>query len=388
MRKNIFLGLSFLTLFIFVSCSKSDDDSSLPSLDDKDDVCTAMDDLDFMKWCYDNYDINKDGKVSSFEAVAVREFIPGSKNKFKSIKGLEYFTGVEKLEISGTFTIIDLRHLHNLKDLYIDSRVTNYDFSNNSLLTNIILNNNNTSSNYSLDNPSMIITGFEKLSNPRAIFNGIVKMNEIDMTKASVSISGNLIVKNLILTEKQIDDFCNNTLEKDVIIAGETYHNCTGSNIYWQTINNASVERYHFVTINDIKNKLLQNGTTCTWEGSEITLIWEWGRWSDEGQKYTIIRFDRNSTSDLSGTGQVLYFDNSYKDSYKDGSEFTWNFIDDELKITYRHNGWAPIHAKYSTTELVIHDNNFAGTWYESSDRKYKFSYIKSSFNNWDKYLK
>ena len=99
------------------------------------------------------------------------------------------------------------------------------------------------------------------------------------------------------------------------------------------------------------------------------------------------MRFDRNSTSDVSGTGLVLYFENSYKDTFKDGSEFTWSYSGDELRITYRHTGWAPVHAEYNTSELVINNSGFNGTWFEGSDKKFVFSYIKSTFNEWNKYF-
>ena len=141
------------------------------------------------------------------------------------------------------------------------------------------------------------------------------------------------------------------------------------------------------ITKEEFTNKLFQNGTTCTWEGVERTLSRSWGNWSDDGEKYAIMRFDRNSTSDLSGTGLVLYFENSYKEQYRDGSEFTWSYSGDELRITYRHSGWAPVHAEYNTTELIINNSGFNGTWFEGSDKKFVFSYIKSSFNEWNKYL-
>jgi hypothetical protein len=50
-------------------------------------------------------------------------------------------------------------------------------------------------------------------------------------------------------------------------------------------------------------NKLTQNGTTCTWEGAERTLSRSWGSWSDDGEKYAIMRFDRASTTAIQGTG-------------------------------------------------------------------------------------
>ena len=52
-----------------VGCSKSEDSennpdkpdkpSPLPDLPDPNDVCSCMDDIIFMQYCYDNFDVNK-----------------------------------------------------------------------------------------------------------------------------------------------------------------------------------------------------------------------------------------------------------------------------------------------------------------------------------------
>ena len=79
--KKLFICLSALGM-ILIGCSKNDDGESdkpnnngneqpenpnepklpeLPALPDPDDVCSAMDDLNFMAYCYENFDVNKDG---------------------------------------------------------------------------------------------------------------------------------------------------------------------------------------------------------------------------------------------------------------------------------------------------------------------------------------
>jgi hypothetical protein len=133
-------------------------------------------------------------------------------------------------------------------------------------------------------------------------------------------------------------------------------------------------------------NLLTQNSTSCTWEGTERTKERDWGNWAEKGDKYAVMRFDRSSTQAIEGTGYVIYFENAYKDNVKDQSEFMWNFANDVLNITYRHSGWAPVHAEYRTSELVINGDKFEGTWFEASDKKFEFSYKKSSFNDWNKY--
>ena len=58
---------------LLTGCSKDDDNEApgLPPLPDPDDVCSCMDDVVFMQYCYENFDVNKDGKVSKTEANAV-----------------------------------------------------------------------------------------------------------------------------------------------------------------------------------------------------------------------------------------------------------------------------------------------------------------------------
>ena len=133
-------------------------------------------------------------------------------------------------------------------------------------------------------------------------------------------------------------------------------------------------------------NKLTQNATSFTWEGYETTKTRSWGNWSDDGKKFVVMRFDRASKDATEGEGMLFQFENEWKENFIDKSEFRWSFADDELRITYRHSGWAPVHAEYRTSELVIDGNKFEGTWFESSDKKFEFSYKKSSFNDWDKY--
>ena len=51
--KKVFLVLAVVLLC--VGCSKSDENEPLtgyPEMSDPDDVCTAMDDIEFMKYCY------------------------------------------------------------------------------------------------------------------------------------------------------------------------------------------------------------------------------------------------------------------------------------------------------------------------------------------------
>lgn len=133
-------------------------------------------------------------------------------------------------------------------------------------------------------------------------------------------------------------------------------------------------------------NALTQNSTSGIWEGYDKRQHKEFGSWVDRSQSYVVIRFDRASTTATTGTGFLLTFENSYKETYKEQSEFTWYFDDDMLHITYRHSGWTPVYAEYRTNELVINGDNFYGYWFEETSSRYRFSYTKSTFSDWNKY--
>lgn len=92
----------------------------LPPLPDPNDVCSCMDDIVFMQYCYDNFDVNHDGKVSPTEAAAVPEMILGAENDalpVKSLTGIGYFTNLELLYCRGCSQLqsVDLRRNRKLK---------------------------------------------------------------------------------------------------------------------------------------------------------------------------------------------------------------------------------------------------------------------------------
>ena len=134
-------------------------------------------------------------------------------------------------------------------------------------------------------------------------------------------------------------------------------------------------------------NKLTQDSTTCTWEGYERTMTKSWGNWSASAEKYVVMRFDRASKTAIEGDGILLQFGNDWKENCIDKSDIKWRFVGDELHISYRHEGWAAVHAEFNTTELRINGDKFEGTWFESDDTKFEFSYKKSSFSDWNKFV-
>lgn len=90
----------FATVLCFtLSCHKIED-----IIVKDDDVCSKMDDIVFMQYCYDNYDVNHDGKLAKSEAEAVR-VIDMNRSQYyglKSLKGIEYFSSLFELDCTGT----------------------------------------------------------------------------------------------------------------------------------------------------------------------------------------------------------------------------------------------------------------------------------------------
>lgn len=101
---------------LLAGCSKDDDNETpgLPPLPDPDDVCSCMDDVVFMQYCYENFDANKDGKVSKTEANAVTK-MDLTDADVKTLTGICYFPNLEIIDCycCDRLTSVDLSH--NLK---------------------------------------------------------------------------------------------------------------------------------------------------------------------------------------------------------------------------------------------------------------------------------
>lgn len=132
--QKLFLCLSLIGI-VLTGCSKNDDEDNgnkgeklpdLPALPDPDDVCSAMDDITFMAYCYENIDVNKDGKVSVIEANAVTYInLEDEYKQIVSLKGIERFPNLEVLYCKESgIKAVDLRY--NLK-------ITNLKFSSSKL---------------------------------------------------------------------------------------------------------------------------------------------------------------------------------------------------------------------------------------------------------------
>ena len=119
--KKLFLCLSMLGMLL-AGCSKDDDNETpgLPPLPDPDDVCSCMDDVVFMQYCYENFDANKDGKVSKIEANAVTKMDLGDNNHqdaydVKTLTGICYFPNLEIIDCYRCQRLTSVDLSHNLK---------------------------------------------------------------------------------------------------------------------------------------------------------------------------------------------------------------------------------------------------------------------------------
>ena len=150
-RQKLFIMKRFLFVLaamslLFTACEDGSDDYI--KLKEVDDVCTMMDDLELMEFCYEEFDVNKDGKVSMEEAAAVREFDTWTYD-ISSIKGIEYFPNIEVLDISFAYlTECNLMNNKKLKSIslgltkhYVMSNVSDLNFSKHTNLSYVILRN-------------------------------------------------------------------------------------------------------------------------------------------------------------------------------------------------------------------------------------------------------
>lgn len=130
--KRFFLAVILATTLSLTSCQFEDSDILTPP----DDICLTMDDVKFMEYCYQNFDVNKDGKVSPVEAEAVRN-INIWRMDIYSIKGIEYFKILETLDAAET-------PLTNV-DLSLNNKLIDFSFYTCSELESVILPSNITS---------------------------------------------------------------------------------------------------------------------------------------------------------------------------------------------------------------------------------------------------
>ncbi len=139
MKTKLLIAAGLVGVSCLMSCEKAED--TLPKLEAVDDVCTKMDDINFMKYCYDNFDVNKDGKVSMPEANAVKEisdFNNPSLLKVVSYTGIEYFSSLEKIQLGAYNTKTEVRTM----DLRYNNRLTSISLNSATHISSLDLRSN------------------------------------------------------------------------------------------------------------------------------------------------------------------------------------------------------------------------------------------------------
>lgn len=146
MKTKLFWLMAILSV-ISISCDKTSlggdgpgnggNDGPLPELsplEEVDNVCDKMDDLKFMAYCYENFDVNKDGKVSMIEASAAESIACHDATSFA---GLEYFNNLKSFSSTSVETV-DFRYNSLLEYIYCEgSKVSTVDLRYNINLLSI-----------------------------------------------------------------------------------------------------------------------------------------------------------------------------------------------------------------------------------------------------------
>ncbi len=145
--KRFFMILAALAMFCAVGCEdeiqetpnpngggneqeEQEPEPELPDVPPIENICEAMDDVEFIKYCTENFDINKDGILAASEIANVR-YIDISNQKVYSIEGIAYFENLNELNARGSSLIgVDLRR---------NAKLTMVNFRECALLENAML---------------------------------------------------------------------------------------------------------------------------------------------------------------------------------------------------------------------------------------------------------
>lgn len=81
------------------------------------DICEKLEDVEFMKYCYEMFDTNVDKVLSESEAKAIRAVNIDSKKNIYSVKGIEYFVNLESFQAYNAIALrtLDLSKNTNLR---------------------------------------------------------------------------------------------------------------------------------------------------------------------------------------------------------------------------------------------------------------------------------
>lgn len=83
------------------------------------DYCEKLEDVEFMRYCYEKFDINGDKILSESEANAIRAVNIDSKQSIYSVKGIEYFVNLESFQAYNAIALrtLDLSKNTNLRTI-------------------------------------------------------------------------------------------------------------------------------------------------------------------------------------------------------------------------------------------------------------------------------
>ena len=83
------------------------------------DYCEKLEDVEFMRYCYEKFDINGDKILSESEAKAIRAVNIDSKQSIYSVKGIEYFVNLESFQAYNAIALrtLDLSKNTNLRTI-------------------------------------------------------------------------------------------------------------------------------------------------------------------------------------------------------------------------------------------------------------------------------
>ena len=83
------------------------------------DYCEKLEDVEFMRYCYEKFDINGDKVLSESEAKAIRAVNIDSKKNIYSVKGIEYFVNLESFQAYNAIALrtLDLSKNTNLRTI-------------------------------------------------------------------------------------------------------------------------------------------------------------------------------------------------------------------------------------------------------------------------------
>ena len=83
------------------------------------DYCEKLEDVEFMRYCYEKFDINGDKVLSENEAKAIRAINIDSKQNIYSVGGIEHFVNLESFQAYNAITLrtLDLSKNTNLRTI-------------------------------------------------------------------------------------------------------------------------------------------------------------------------------------------------------------------------------------------------------------------------------